>query len=418
MPRRGKAVGKPIVFDVDALTGLSAEHWNGSNTHRSQTFLYGDLLLKQTSRSRFRISDATDPGQPERRDASAAGSAIDTGESNLIPDSPIAKRSPEKHSPTPHISQKPEINSDTTRGSHDLGHDWITGEMIPGAPGRGSTSAKGGPNGGGPGDGGGTNTPPAPYIAGESADHYNIELTFLGDGWTTDFYEQAVAMAELICDFITEDIADYTLSYRKGRNVISDFIDDIEINLTLINIDGTGGILGQAGPEYWRTGPEDYHLILEGSIELDTADALDFFGKGLLDDILFHEMLHVIGVGTLWSDKQVTSGYTYLGQEGSDAYRMSDFTGSNPLIEDDGGSGTAGGHWEEGGDRAWMTLDGYPAGSEIMTGYIDTTNWLSWVTIASLEDIGYGTIWDANRTGSINPVALAEITPGASITLA
>ena len=50
-----------------------------------------------------------------------------------------------------------------------------------------------------------------------------------------------------------------------------------------------------------------------------------------------------------------------------------------------------------------------------MTGYIDTTNWLSWVTIASLEDLGYGTIWDANWTGWIDPVALSAITPGASM---
>lgn len=323
------------------------------------------------------------------------------------------------HSPTwlvPDLGSTTRIVSDLVLAQTSPGRDWISGVMIPGAFGGGSSSAKGGPKGGGSGGGGGTSFTPNAYTAGGDSQNYNIELTFLGDGWTEAFYVQAVAMAELICDFITEDIADYTLTYRQGRNIVSDFIDDIEINLTLTNIDGTGGILGQAGPEYWRPTQEDYHLILEGSIELDVADAQSFLNQGLFDDILFHEMLHVIGLGTLWSDKQVTSGYTYTGTEGTDAYRLSGFTGTNPLIEDDGGGGTAGGHWEEGSDRTWMTLLNYPEGSEIMTGYIDTENWLSWVTIASLEDLGYGTVWDADYwSGSINPVALSEIIPGATI---
>jgi hypothetical protein len=326
------------------------------------------------------------------------------------------------HSPTTlvlDLGSTAQIVSGLVLAQTSLGLDWISGVMIPGALSGPVSAARGGTKGGGSGGGGGTSFTPAIYIAGGDPENYNkdynIELTFLGDGWTQAFYDQAVAMAELICDVITEDIADYTLTYRQGRNTVSDVIDDIEINLTLTNIDGAGGILGQAGPDYWRPTQEDYHLILEGSIELDVADALNFLSQGLFDDILFHEMLHVIGVGTLWSDKQVTSGYTYTGQEGMDAYVMSGFSGNHPLIEDDGGGGTAGGHWEEGSDRPWMTLAGYPEGSEIMTGYIDSRNWLSWVTIASLEDLGYGTIWDSTWSGSINPIALIDITSSATM---
>lgn len=300
------------------------------------------------------------------------------------------------------------MESTPTRG-------WSSGTMIAGALGNGSASAKGGTQGGGSGGGSGGGTTFSPYTAGTSG-NYNIELTFLGDGWTQAFYDQAKAMADLICTFITDDIADYTLQYRQGRNLISDFIDDIEINLTLRTIDGTGGILGQAGPEYWRPTVDDYHLILEGSVELDSADALTFLNAGLFDDILFHEMLHVIGLGTIWSDRQVVNGYTYTGVEGNDAYRLSGFTGSL-LVEDDGGSGTAGGHWEEGSDRTAMNTGNFETGSEIMTGYINDQNWLSWVSIASLEDLGYGTIWDANRTADLaSPIALSSITPAATIT--
>ena len=57
------------------------------------------------------------------------------------------------------------------------------------------------------------------------------------------------------------------------------------------------------------------------------------------------------------------------------------------LVETDGGSGTAGGHWDE---ETYM--------DELMTGYIgylaedgtyDDTNYLSDWSVASLEDLGY-----------------------------
>ena len=52
-------------------------------------------------------------------------------------------------------------------------------------------------------------------------------------------------------------------------------------------------------------------------------------------------------------------------------------------VEGDGGSGTRDSHWDE------ETFD-----NEIMTGYINQANYLSEMTVASLEDIGYQTVWD------------------------
>ena len=52
-------------------------------------------------------------------------------------------------------------------------------------------------------------------------------------------------------------------------------------------------------------------------------------------------------------------------------------------IETDGGPGTAGGHWD---DELFE--------DELMTGFISDTNYVSSMTIANLEDIGYDTIWD------------------------
>jgi len=49
-----------------------------------------------------------------------------------------------------------------------------------------------------------------------------------------------------------------------------------------------------------------------------------------------------------------------------------------------GGVGTAGGHWDE------FLFD-----QELMTGYIDSDAYLSDMSIAALEDMGYETVYDA-----------------------
>ena len=52
-------------------------------------------------------------------------------------------------------------------------------------------------------------------------------------------------------------------------------------------------------------------------------------------------------------------------------------------VEQGGGPGTRDSHWDE------ETFD-----KEIMTGFIDGQNFLSEMTVASLENIGYETVWD------------------------
>lgn len=59
--------------------------------------------------------------------------------------------------------------------------------------------------------------------------------------------------------------------------------------------------------------------------------------------------------------------------------------GLGVFVETDGGPGTAGGHWDD---------DTF--GAELMTGYLNQSgNYLSDMTIASLEDLGYETIWES-----------------------
>jgi hypothetical protein len=107
-------------------------------------------------------------------------------------------------------------------------------------------------------------------------------------------------------------------------------------------------------------------------MQFDSADALQYQNQGLWNDIVLHEMVHSLGFGTIWSYLGLVSGSTFTGTHAVAAY------GKPVPVEQDGGGGTAGSHWDEG----IFT-------NEIMTGYIDPSNHISDVTWASLADLGY-----------------------------
>ncbi len=207
---------------------------------------------------------------------------------------------------------------------------------------------------------------------------FNIEIVFRGNTWTSQLQQSFIDAADLLSDIIVGDVTD-------GRYFRP--IDDIKIFANIADIDGAGGVLGQAGPIAYRTAEL---LPLNGIMEFDVADAASFDAIGMFNDIVFHEMMHVLGFGTLWDAQGlVTNGPNgelhFNGTNANIAYQADG--GVGPIqIETDGGPGTAGGHWDE---------DLYQ--NEIMTGYIDVTgNFLSNTTIASLEDMGYDTVFDPN----------------------
>jgi Leishmanolysin len=240
--------------------------------------------------------------------------------------------------------------------------------------------AKGGPgSGSGSGGGGGSGIPN--YISGDPG-HYNIEIIFKGT-WSTDLVNVFKSAADLLSDYITADIPD--VLYR-GK-----IIDDLSITAELTNIDGVGGILGQAGPTALRTGS---YLPAAGSMQFDIADATTYQAQGLFDDIVLHEMMHTVGFGTIWSYKGLLTGAggdnpLFTGSKALAAYQtLFSASGATGVpVEQDGGSGTRDSHWDE------QTFNG-----ELMTGYIgykDSTgtvqlhDTLSYMSVASLGDLGY-----------------------------
>ncbi|WP_428673778.1 leishmanolysin-related zinc metalloendopeptidase [Roseibium sp.] len=261
-------------------------------------------------------------------------------------------------------------------------------------------SAKGGNGGGGNGGknggGGGGDTGSgtgvlSDYLSGSNdGSGFNIEIVFKGT-WTSALQQSFIDAADLLSTIITGDIQDV---FFRGK-----IIDDVKIEAKLSDIDGTGGILGQAGPTAYRTA--DY-LPAMGIMEFDVADAQTFDGMGLFNDIVFHEMMHVLGFGTMWNYMglvdTVGDQLEFNGTNAGIAFAAEYGINGAPTVETDGGSGTAGGHWNEGDIPGYLTdTDGFDFGNEIMSGFINSTNYLSNTTIAALEDMGYETVFDPNN---------------------
>ncbi len=252
--------------------------------------------------------------------------------------------------------------------------------------------AKGGNGGGGgggggkpPKDGGGGTTDPGlyrNYFSG-SADGdagYDIWLSFSGSGWTVDLQGAFIQAADYLTTVITADIGGG--GFWRGKT-----IDDLYVTAELATIDGAGGILGQAGPSAVWTAND---LTATGGMQFDVADANEYLSRGLWDDIVTHEFMHVLGFGSLWNygSHSLTNGSEYIGAYGLAAYQ--EVMGDNSLtgipVETDGGAGTAGAHWDEAA-----------LGNELMTGYINddgidtnaTDNYLSKFSVTSLADLGY-----------------------------
>ena len=248
------------------------------------------------------------------------------------------------------------------------------------------------------------------YISGPTdtvdKDYYNIEIKFKGDGWTSDLQDGFIYSSNLISTLITEGATDI---FFRGK-----VIDDIRIDAELFFDDGSG-ILGWAGPEWYRTA-DGQPLTATMGFNLAYTDGL--LADETWSDVLSHEMLHSIGFGTMWDYMGLLSGGgtdnpTFTGANSTLIYEtaVKDATGADALIasggvplEQDGGSGTNDSHWNEigpipdDGTYPFLAEGEIGFGDEVMTGYINSTNYLSEMTVASLEDFGYETLWEPTDT--------------------
>jgi hypothetical protein len=217
----------------------------------------------------------------------------------------------------------------------------------------------------------------APAAAAPSG--YTIEVVFLG-GLTPKQKAAFKLAAKRWTSVIVGDLPDVLVG--------GETINNLRITAQGTDIDGPGNILGQAGPDTLRpaNAGDAAFLPATGTMEFDTADLAGMQADGTLNDVITHEMGHVIGVGTVvWRRKGLLKGAgttnpTFVGKNAMREFaKLTGAKKPTPVpVENQGGPGTRDSHWRESVFNA-----------EMMTGIVDTKNPMSRMTVASLQDLGY-----------------------------
>ena len=186
-------------------------------------------------------------------------------------------------------------------------------------------------------------------------------------------------------------------------------VNSLVINATMSNIDGAGGTLGQAGPTNGTTDASGFILTTAGTMEFDTSDFTS--PTTFFENVVLHEMAHVLGLGTLWQNNGLYSPTGPTSTNPITGETVGRYTGANALaayqqefdpsatfvpVEKGGGGGTADGHWDEGdgGGTTGLTSNIFneDMNGEVMTGWANGSLYISNVTRGSLQDLGYNTV--------------------------
>jgi hypothetical protein len=271
--------------------------------------------------------------------------------------------------------------------------------------------------------------PPVTFSANGVAPAYNIAVSFMTavSPARQAVFDTAAARWQRL---IYGDVPDAFLTGVPpgacagfGASVDNTTVDDLRILADLDSIDGPGAILGFAGFCIFRSTGK---LPVVGVMVFDTADVANLESLGLFDEVIMHEMGHVLGFGTIWG-----SGFlnVLVGAGGGDPYFSganaratfdriggASYTGGGKVpVENCCGPGTRDSHWRE-------TAFTHPLApgvttSELMTGFLNANgpNPLSAVTIASLRDEGYLTNYAAADSFTVS-FGAAQAPPAAGAT--
>lgn len=245
-----------------------------------------------------------------------------------------------------------------------------------------------------------------------NASAFSITVRFIGDGGTDQQREAFTKAAARWQRVIVGDIGTTPLNAPAGEcaswiPALNENVHNLLVFVRIAAIDGPAKIVGQASPCYVNTTSK---LPIMGFFELDVDDLALMADRGILDDVVLHEMGHILGIGTLWNYSRnflVGSGTDdpYFTGDGARAAFASaggaGYSGMPVPVENSGGSGTRDAHWRK-------TI----FGNELMQGYAQAGGMpLSRITAASLQDLGYVVSFAAVDSYTLHTVAL-EAEPG------
>lgn len=229
---------------------------------------------------------------------------------------------------------------------------------------------------------------------------YAIDLRFFGPPIQPAAAAMFQAAAARIRGAVTGDVPDIqfqSVNLESDCRVpglpaaFAEFVDDVVIYASIGPIDGPNQILAFSFPCYVRL-PSQQTLV--GVMKFDSDDLDNMIARGNLTDVIQHEMLHVVGIGTLWNRFSLLAGAgtTFSRYTGAFGVGGCVTMGGTPVcpgsvpVENTGGAGTADAHWRE---SVFF--------NELMTGFVNSRvsvpvgimNPLSVMSIQSLADVGY-----------------------------
>lgn len=226
---------------------------------------------------------------------------------------------------------------------------------------------------------------------------YDLQVRYLGDAPSAAVQAAFTTARTRIRAIVTGGLTpvglplDFTNVSQCDSNLDSypdvprETINGLVIYVAVVPIDGAGLVLGNAGPCLVRQDQQSKPAL--GVMRLDEAD-LGSLTADRLNALILHEMLHVVGLGTIWTDNGLLIG------EGTNDAR---FTGplarvacvniqfgdntcqTNVPVHSADGEGSAYAHWRE------STFT-----NELMTPFLGAgASPLSAMSMQSLADMGY-----------------------------
>ena len=170
-----------------------------------------------------------------------------------------------------------------------------------------------------------------------------------------------------------------------------EIIDDLAVVASVGQIDGPGRVLGWAALCGMR---EESRLPLIGALRFDAEDLEALQESDALEEVILHEIGHLLGIGTVWNEQGLLVNPSLRGRPGTDTHFRGPmaiaafneaggeiYTGGEKVpVENYAGRSAADAHWRE------SVLD-----HELMTPTLSlgVPNPLSAITIQSLADMGY-----------------------------
>jgi hypothetical protein len=229
-------------------------------------------------------------------------------------------------------------------------------------------------------------------IAASIRSEFDPVVRFSGQALPAPVMAALTAAIDRLHAGIVGDLGDVpVLNFDMSRcglqgTTVTETIDDLVIFAMITPIDGVGRVLASAGPCVLRT---QSRFPVIGIMRFDSDDIEALSSNGRLSAVVLHEMLHVIGIGTLWRTRDMVVGANtadprFIGMLAAGqcitSGGFSNCSDSRVPVENIGGSGTAEVHWRE------SVFD-----REVMTGFVEANADMpfSSISIASLEDLGY-----------------------------